>query len=444
MPDCTNCKAVANGRTDRHTDGMIAFSCADDFDPDALPLDVARQRILAALQPLPGRQCVALREALNRVLADDLRAPFDVPGHTHAVMDGYALRAEDLPDGAARTLRVIGKVFAGGRFSGRVGANECVRIMTGAPLPTGADAVVMQERCEPLQDDQVRIDARHDSGRHLNIRRAGAAIRRGQTALAAGRRLTAADLGVIASLGLGEVRVRRRPRVAFFSTGDELQAVGGPPLPGQVYDSNRYTLYGMIRRLHCEAADLGVVDDHPGRLREALRDAAAQADVVITSGGVSVGEADYTREALHEIGSVAFWKIAMKPGRPLTFGRLGAAPRAAWFFGLPGNPVSVMVTFRQLVQPALQTLSGLTAQAPLTLTATLTTTLNKRPGRIEFQRGVLEQDAAGALTVRSTGDQGSGILTSMSQANCLIVLAQDAAGAPAGSSVDVQPFCDVI
>ena len=423
---------------------MTTFSCADDFDPDALPPATARQRILATLRPLPGQHCTALRDALNRVLAEDIQSPFDVPGHANATMDGYALRAADLPDGADRTLQVIGKVFAGDRFQGHVGNNQCVRIMTGAPLPAGADAVVMQEYCEPLPADHVRIRADHRSGHRRNIRQAGAAIRRDQTVITAGRRLTAADLGVIASLGMGEVRVRRRPKVAFLSTGDELQVVGSPLQPGQVYDSNRYTLYGMLRRLHCEIADLGVVRDDPQRLRAALQDAAAQADVVITSGGVSVGEADYTREVLSDLGSVNFWKIALKPGRPLTFGHFGAAPDTTWFFGLPGNPVSVMVTFYQLVQPALQALSGLTPSAPLTLTARLTTPLTKQPGRLELQRGVLEHDADGTPTVRSTGDQGSGTLLSMSQANCLIVLAQDVSGAVAGEQVTVQPFCDFI
>jgi molybdopterin molybdotransferase len=268
------------------------------------------------------------------------------------------------------------------------------------------------------------------------VRAAGEDIPLGATVLPAGRRLTPSDLGLIASLGFGEVTVVRRPRVAFFSTGDELRSIGEPLGRGDIYDSNRYTLYGMLTRLGVDAIDLGVVRDDPDALSAAFDSAAAMADVIITSGGVSVGEADYTKEVLGRLGEVRFWKVAMKPGRPLAFGRVGKAA----FFGLPGNPVSVMVTFYQFVQPALEKLMGTTPRLPWTLSAKTTTTHKKRPGRVEFQRGCLSRDAQGQLLVTATGDQGSGILSSMSSANCFIVLGMEVAKLEAGSEVQVQLF----
>jgi molybdopterin molybdotransferase len=408
-------------------------SCADEHDPVKLTVPEARQRILDAIDPLVLSERVALRQALDRVLAEEVVSSRDVPAHTNAAMDGYAVRAADLMPDTEVTLALIGDAFAGHPFAGGLSEGQCVRIMTGAPLPQGADTVLMQER---VQRDgcQVKVGPGHRHGE--NVRQAGEDIARGSIVLEPGRRLVPADLGLIASLGIAEVLVRRRPRVAFLSTGDELRSVGQPLGPGEIYDSNRYTLYGMLRHLGAEIIDLGVVRDDTETLRHALSDAAEQADFVITSGGVSVGEADFVKQVLGELGRAEFWKIAMKPGRPLTFGRLGDT----WFFGLPGNPVAVMVTFYQFVQPALTCLAGGRAELPLLVKASCQSRLRKKPGRTEFQRGVLEHDGNGELRVTLTGKQGSGILRSMSQANCFIVLPHESGPVEPGDAVLVQPF----
>jgi molybdopterin molybdotransferase len=310
--------------------------------------------------------------------------------------------------------------------------------MTGGMMPEGADSVVMQEHVE-RDGNTVRIGTGHRQGQ--NVRAAGEDLATGQQVFTDGKRLTAADIGVLASLGLGEVTVYRRLRVAFFSTGDELQAVGQPLGPGEIYDSNRYTLYGMLKKLDVEIIDMGVVRDQRDLIEEAFVEAAASADAIVTSGGVSVGEADFVKETLEMLGSMSFWKIAMKPGRPVTFGHINKAV----FFGLPGNPVSVMVTFFQFVRPALLKMSGDAGpSAALTLRARTTGALRKRTGRYEFQRGVLEQIAPGEFTVRSAGAQGSGILRSMSEANCFILLEPDQAGIESGQEVLVQPFQNLI
>jgi molybdopterin molybdotransferase len=411
----------------------IEPSCADERDPESLTVDAARRRILAAVEPIVDSERLALRQTLDRVLAQRIVSPLDVPAHANAAMDGYAVRGEDLPDDTLIPLEVIGEAFAGHPFTDRVGKRQCVRIMTGAPIPTGADTVVMQERVE-RDGARLRVGAGHRPGE--NVRAAGEDIARGSVVLEPGRRLTAADLGLIASLGVPEILVRRSPRVAFLSTGDELRSVGQPLRPGEIHDSNRYTLYGMLQRLGVQIVDLGVVRDDPASLREALEQARAQADAVITSGGVSVGEADFVKGVLGELGRAEFWKIAMKPGRPLTFGRLDDA----LFFGLPGNPVAVMVTFYQFVQPALTRLAGGPARLPLLVQATCRSRLRKKPGRTEFQRGVLEHSGDGRLSVEPTGKQGSGILRSMSLANCFIVLPHEAGPVEPGDTVLVQPF----
>jgi len=408
-------------------------SCEDDYDLHSLSCEEALARLLAAVVPLADAERLALRAALGRILAAPITAPFAVPAHTNSAMDGYAVNARDLPAEGLRELKVVGSSFAGKPFTGEMNAGEAVRIMTGAVMPESADLVILQEQVL-VEGDRISIDARHKRGQH--VRAAGEDIPLGATVLPAGRRLTPSDLGLIASLGFGEVTVVRRPRVAFFSTGDELRSIGEPLGRGDIYDSNRYTLYGMLTRLGVDAIDLGVVRDDPDALSAAFDSAAAMADVIITSGGVSVGEADYTKEVLGRLGEVRFWKVAMKPGRPLAFGRVGKAA----FFGLPGNPVSVMVTFYQFVQPALEKLMGTTPRLPWTLSAKTTTTLKKRPGRVEFQRGCLSRDAQGQLLVTATGDQGSGILSSMSSANCFIVLGMEVAKLEAGSEVQVQLF----
>jgi molybdopterin molybdotransferase len=315
-----------------------------------------------------------------------------------------------------------------------------VRIFTGAVMPPGADTVVMQERATEVQGG-VRIAAGAVGKAGQNRRFAGEDLKRGAVVFAAGQPVHPAELGMIASLGINEVAVYRRLRVAFFSTGDELVSIGTPLREGQIYDSNRYTIHGMLTRLGCDAIDMGVVPDVPEALEHAFAAAAASADVVITSGGVSVGEADYVKQLLDRLGEVVFWKIAMKPGRPLAYGRIGGAH----FFGLPGNPVSVMVTFYQFVREALCILQGQRNVAPVpAFRATLASPIRKAPGRTEFQRGVLAPDAAGAWTVRTTGDQGSGILSSMSQANCFIVLPADCGNVAAGESVEVQPLAGLV
>jgi molybdopterin molybdotransferase len=367
------------------------------------------------------------------VLASDVCSTIDVPGQNNSAMDGYALRSADLPDAAPLKLTLIGAAFAGQPFSGRVGEGDCVRIMTGAPVPEGADTVVMQERVN-AENDRVQINTLPAAG--ANVRLAGEDIKAGDVALSAGVQLQPAHIGLLASIGTAEVDVLRRPRVAFFSTGDELCEVGTPTQPGQIYDSNRYTIFGMLQRLGTEVVDLGVVRDRPDELEAGFRRAAESADLIVTSGGVSVGEADYVMEIFERLGQIEFWSIAIKPGRPTVFGKLGDA----LYFGLPGNPVSVMATFYQLARPAILKLSGLGAQVPVLISATCAATIKTKAGRTEFLRGILSRDQQGQYVVSKTGHQGSGILSSMTRANCFIVIPEDAEVIEAGSQVDVQPF----
>jgi molybdopterin molybdotransferase len=410
------------------------LSCADDYDPDSLPVERARALIREFLAPVTAVERVHIRSALDRVLAADVESPLDVPGHDNSAMDGWAVRFADLEGEAETILRRIGESFAGKPFDGALGAGETVRIFTGAVMPRGADTVVMQERAREIPTG-VAIATGAVTKAGQNRRFAGEDLKRGAPVFRAGQPVRPAELGMLASLGIGEVSVYRRLRVAFFSTGDELRSVGQPLATGEIYDSNRYTLYGMLTRLGCEIIDMGVVADVPELLERTFRAAADTADVVITSGGVSVGEADFVKELLGKLGEVLFWKIAMKPGRPLAYGRIGGAH----FFGLPGNPVSVMVTFYEFVRDALLVLQGRANVAPVPMfKATLAAPIRKAPGRTEFQRAVLSPDGAGGWQVRTTGDQGSGILSSMSQANCFIVLAPETGNVDTGAPVDVQ------
>jgi molybdopterin molybdotransferase len=413
-------------------------SCADDYDPNSMPVAAAREFIARFLTPVTAIERVHLRAALGRVLAAEVISPFDVPAHDNSAMDGYAVRFADLNAAGETTLKLAGSAFAGVPFQGAMNAGECVRIMTGAVVPAGADTIVMQEHVK-AEDDRVTLGTGHRKGQ--NLRHAGEDLKTGQAVLRRGHLMRPADIGLIASLGVAEVSVLRRLRVAFFSTGDELRSIGTPLAEGQIYDSNRYTLYGMLTRLGCEVIDMGVVRDDPALLEQAFRDAAATADVVITSGGVSVGEADFVKDLLERLGEVVFWKVAMKPGRPLAYGRI----RDAHFFGLPGNPVSVMVTFYQFVREALLKLMGCDPVPPVpSFKAVCTTPLKKAPGRTEFQRGILSQGADGNWTVRVTGEQGSGILRSMSEANCFIILPQAQGSVAAGTTVDVQVMEGII
>ena len=407
-------------------------SCADDYDPNSMPVDKARAFIHRFLEPLTATLRVPIRTALGRVLAEDVVSPVDVPSHRNSAMDGWALRAADLAPGGETTLEEVGASFAGRPFAGTVGPGQCVRIMTGGVVPGGADTVVMQERAK-AEGRRVTFAPGQKAGQ--NVREAGEDLKRGAVALARGRLVRPAELGLLASLGVGEVAVYRPLRVAFFSTGDELKSVGTPLGEGEIYDSNRYTIHGMLARLGCEVLDMGVVRDDPALLEHAFREAAASADVVITSGGVSVGEADFVKDLMGKLGEVVFWKIAMKPGRPLAYGRIGGAH----FFGLPGNPVSVMVTFYQFVREALLRLMGQDPVPPFpTFPATCTAKLRKAPGRTEFQRGILTRGADGGWAVAPTGEQGSGILKSMSEANCFIVLGEAVGTVEPGTVVEVQ------
>jgi molybdopterin molybdotransferase len=416
----------------------IQPSCEDELNTGLLSVVEAQARILKGVLPVTGSETLPLREALDRVLAREVISPINVPSHTNSAMDGYAVRWADLPSDCVRDFQVPGTSWAGRPWLAAVEPGQAVQIMTGGMLPPGADTVVMQEQVERV-GDIVRIGSGHRCGQ--NVRAAGEDVATGQQVFSPGRGLTAADIGVLASLGLAEVTVFRKLRVAFFSTGDELRPVGEPLGPGEIHDSNRYTLYGMLKKLDVEIIDMGVVRDRRDLIEQAFQDAAAAADVIITSGGVSVGEADFVRETLEKLGTMSFWKIAMKPGRPVTFGHINDAV----FFGLPGNPVSVMVTYFQFVRPALLKMTGATgAHGTLTLRARATSALRKRPGRYEFQRGILEQTAPGEFTVRSAGAQGSGILRSMSEANCFIMLDPDRTSVAIGEDVEVQPFLNLI
>ena len=417
---------------------LQTLSCADNYDPNSLHVDRARELILDLLSPVSGHERVFVRQALDRVLADDVISPIDVPSHDNSAMDGWALRSGDLAATGETRLKNIGTALAGSAFEGRVGAGKTVRIMTGAILPQDVDCVVIQEVVR-VEGDVVIIPP--GQRRAQNTRRAGEDLQAGRPAIAAGKKLRPAEIGIIASLGIGEVSVRRRVRVALFSTGDELSSIGTPLASGAVYDSNRYTLWGMLTRLGCDVIDMGVVKDDPAALEAAFREAAGCADAIITSGGVSVGEADFIKQLMAQLGEVAFWKIAMKPGRPMAFGRIqpdGANRPGAWLFGLPGNPVAVMVTFYQFVRPAILKLAGVDPVPPFpAFPARCVEAMKKGRGRTEFQRGILFQES-GEWCVRPTGAQGSGVLRSMSEADCFIVLEHERDKVGAGDTVNVQ------
>ncbi|HEY4958033.1 MAG TPA: gephyrin-like molybdotransferase Glp [Caldimonas sp.] len=413
-------------------------SCIAGYDPKALPVAQAQEFIARLVPRVQAVEMLALRSALGRVLARDVISAVDVPARDNSAMDGYAVLGSELGADAEAVFTVAGAGFAGGRVEEHVGVGACVRIMTGAVMPEGLDTVVPQEFVK-VEGERVRVPAgvvRPGDNR----RRAGEDLARGAVALSAGRVLRPADIGMLASLGLAEVAVFRRLRVAFFSTGNELRSIGEALDPGSVYDSNRYTLWAMLQRLGVEAIDLGVVRDDPAALEAAFRSAARDADAVITSGGVSVGEADHTKLVMARLGDVLFWRIAMRPGRPMAIGKIESAGHSAILFGLPGNPVAVMVTFYALVRDALLAMSGATATPLLPWRAASVEPIRKRAGRTEYQRAIVSRAADGRLQVRTTGSQGSGILRSMSEANGLVVLGHDQEDVAAGDDVDVLPF----
>jgi len=405
-----------------------------DYDPNSMPVEKARQFIQQFLTPLAKHESIRLCNALHRTLATDIQSPMNVPPHDYSAMDGYAVRHKDLTN-APTVLKVVGSAFAGHPFSGRVGAGECVRIMTGALIPEGCDSVVMQEHVQ-ASGSSVEIGEGHRRGQ--NIRLIGEDIAQNSTVLTKGQIIRPAEMGLLASLGFSDVTVYHKLKVALFSTGDELQEPGTQLAPGKIYNSNRYSLLGMLGELGVEIVDMGTIRDDKSSLKEALLDAASRTDAIITSGGVSVGEADYIKQLLTEIGEVVFWKIAMKPGKPLAYGKIGTCH----FFGLPGNPVAVMVTFQQVVRDALRILMGQQPRLTIEFQATCTSPIRKVPGRTEFQRGILSKDTDGSWTVRTTGAQCSGILSSMSKANSYIVLPASQGSVEAGSTVLVQPFLD--
>ena len=402
-----------------------------------LSVSEVQKRIISDIRAIDGTEQISLRQALNRILAKDVTATFDTPPCDNSGMDGYAFSSNELSDIAGQsslTLSIAGQSFAGHPYTGKIAAGEAIRIMTGAQVPEDVDTVVMQEHTETPDDNTVKITTIPKP--FANVRKAGDDLKTGQTFLARGKKLSPTDLAFLATQGIAEVQVTRKLRVAFFSTGDELRSIGETLGDGDIYDSNRYSLYGLLKNLDVELIDMGVIPDDRSAIEDAFNTAASVSDAVITSGGVSVGEADFVKETLEKVGRINFWKISMKPGKPLAFGSIGDS----LFFGLPGNPVSVIATFYQFVQPALKRMKGQDIVLPLVIKAKTTELLKKRPGRTDFQRGILEQSQSGELTVRNAGAQASHVLTSMSRANCFMVIPAESGSIEAGEMVDVQPF----
>lgn len=412
------------------------LSCFDPAaNPDGmLPVAQSIETILKQIKVQSAVITVPVTQALDCVLAEDLVSQINVPQQRNSAMDGYAVAAELL---TGAPLKVIGRVFAGEAFTGVVGADEAVEIMTGAPVPAGAESVLIREACE-REGDQLSFRGAIKKGQ--NVRQAGEDIAQGATALEVGARLRPQELGLVASLGFTQVPVYAQLKVAIFSTGDEVTPQGEQLPANCIYDTNRFTLTGLLQRLGCEVIDYGIIEDSQQAMEAVLRDAAGKADMVLSSGGVSMGQADFIKDALESVGEINFWRIAMRPGRPLAFGELGGTP----FFGLPGNPVAVMVTFTQFVQPALRKMSGQKNWQANRMVATAEESLRSRVGRTDYSRGVYSVNSESELVVRSTGSQGSGILTSMVAANCLIEIGDQYSEIAAGQKVFIQPFSDLI
>jgi molybdopterin molybdotransferase len=413
-------------------------SPCDDYDPNSMAVNQAKSTIKAYLNPVRELENLDIRASLGRILATDIISPLNVPCHNNSAMDGYAFNSADIAQATNIHLKITGSAFAGNPLSGSLQKGACIRIMTGASIPTGIDTVIPQERVI-VDGDSITFSDNIKPG--MNIRLAGEDLRQGQVVLSKGHLMKPADLGLLASIGISSVQVYRKLRVSFFSTGDELTSVGQSLEPGKVYDSNRYTLFGMLTRLGVDVQDLGAIPDNPELLEKTLQAAVNWSDLIISSGGVSVGEADYMKQLLQKLGQVLFWKIAMKPGRPLAFGKIGDTH----YFGLPGNPVAVMVTFYQFVREAMLILMGQpTPAAQPIMNAVCVSPIKKAKGRTEFQRGVLFLSEDGYWKVRTTGNQSSGVLSSMSSANCFIVLDEETGNMEAGAMVKVQVLDGVL
>jgi molybdopterin molybdotransferase len=388
-------------------------------------------------------ESVPLDQAINRILAEDLLSPIDVPAADNSAMDGFAFNGDCLSDNEnAITLKVVGTAYAGKPYEGKISQGQCLKIMTGALMPQGCDTVIPQELTESADDSVVSLK-QNQVKRGDNRRLRGEDLAKDKAAITAGRLLRPSDLGLAASLGIAKLQVRRKLKVAILSSGNELRPLGQALDVGNIYDSNRYSLTGLLNRLNLEIIDCGIVRDDPSSLKEAFLEAASKADVLISSGGVSVGEADFTKQIMQELGDVGFWKIAMRPGRPMAFGILRSVDPSGsktLFFGLPGNPVAVMVTFYQFVRSALLQLNGANHTEPPLTQAISESAIRKKPGRTEFQRAVLGRRADGRPTVKLTGSQGAGILRSMSEANCFVILPHDQGNVAAGEWVDVALF----
>lgn len=406
-----------------------------DHEANALTVTQAQAMIAQTVSCVTAIETLPLKQLLQRVLAADVISPINVPAHDNSAMDGYALHHDDLN---AKQLRVVGIALAGKPYTGSVQRGDCIRIMTGAVVPVGCDTVVPQELTQQTSQT-IRFEAAVVKP-GANRRMAGEDLALGKPALKKGKVLTPADLGLLASLGIAEASVQRKLRVAYFSTGDELRSIGEPLAEGCIYDSNRYTLHGMLTRLGCEPIDMGVVNDNPVALEAALKAACEQADAIITSGGVSAGDADYMRQLLAQLGDVHFWKIAMRPGRPMAFGEIHSNGHNAVLFGLPGNPVAVMVTFYFFAREALLHMMGAELQPLPVMHALSAQPIRKKPGRTEYQRGILTRDNKGQTSVRITGSQGSGMLSSMSEANCIIMLPHAQGDVQTGDVVEVILF----
>lgn len=398
-----------------------------------LSVEEARDRIVAAVEPRTGQEKASLTEAAGRVLSQAVYSPVDIPYDRNAAMDGYAFCSRDIVPGQRFSLRLAGCSWAGRPYNGQWQAGECIRIFTGAVVPPALDSVIMQEQV--VAEGQNILFPANTRARQ-NIREAGEDVKQGSLLVAEGKKLTPMDIGLLAAGGIYEVDVRRRIRIGYFSTGDELAALGRPLESGKIYDSNRYSLSGLLKDSAYSISDLGRIADNKDRLAACLNEASMDFDAIITTGGVSVGEADYMKELLAQLGQVNLWKVAIKPGKPLAFGIINQC----YYFGLPGNPVSVFVTFHQLVEPALRRLSGAQPGKRLRIKAVCTSRLKKAPGRQEFQRGILTQDPDGEFFVAASGSQGSHRLESLSRSQCYIVLPPDCQGVNPGETVLVEPF----